>query len=385
VTRGARVLVVTNDFPPRVGGIETFVRALCAALDPAGVVVYASTARGCAAADATLPFPVIRDPTSVLLPTRAVARRVGAVLRERQCDTVVFGASAPLGLLADRLRDAGAVRTVALTHGHEAWWATMPGVRRLLRRIGETNDVLTYVSDECRRQIVRALTPKAARRMRRLSPGVELDRFRPGLDGSPWRRAWGIEPGQPVVLSASRLVRRKGHDVLLEAWATVASSRPDAVLVIAGDGPMRRPLERRRSRLATAASVRIVPGVPWDAMPSVYAAADVFALPCRTRRGGLEPEALGIVFLEAAASGLPIVVGRSGGAPETVVDGRTGLVVDPRNPQDVAAALTRLIGDVDAARAMGSRGRQFVAAEYTSQLMGDRFREILDARAHPVA
>jgi phosphatidyl-myo-inositol dimannoside synthase len=385
VTADPRVLVVTNDFPPRVGGIETFVRVLCAALDPAGLVVYASAARGCVAADATLPFPVIRDPTSVLLPTRAVARRVRAVLREHECDTVVFGASAPLGLLADRLRDAGAVRTVALTHGHEAWWATMPGVRRLLRRIGETNDVLTYVSDECRRQIVRALTPKAARRMRRLSPGVELDRFRPGLDGSPWRRAWGIEPGQPVVLSASRLVRRKGHDVLLEAWATVASSRPDAVLVIAGDGPMRRPLERRRSRLATAASVRIVPGVPWDAMPSVYAAADVFALPCRTRRGGLEPEALGIVFLEAAASGLPIVVGRSGGAPETVVDGRTGLVVDPRDPQDVAAALTRLIGDVDAARAMGSRGRQFVAAEYTSQLMGDRFREILDARAHPVA
>jgi phosphatidylinositol alpha-1,6-mannosyltransferase len=385
VTSGPRVLVVTNDFPPRLGGIETFVRSLCASLDPADLVVYASTAHGCAAADANLPFPVVRDPTPVLLPTPAVGRRVRAVLGEHECDTVVFGASAPLGLLADRLRDAGAVRTVALTHGHEAWWATMPGARRLLRRIGETNDVLTYVSEYSRRRIARALTPDAARRMRPLSPGVDLGRFRPGLDGLRWRRAWGIEPGQPVVLSASRLVRRKGHDVLLEAWAMVAARCRGAVLVIAGDGPMRRSLERRRSRLGIADSVRVVPGIAWQAMPSVYAAADVFVLPCRTRRGGLEPEALGIVFLEAAASGLPIVVGRSGGAPETVVDSRTGLLVDPRDCGDVAAALVRLVGDVGEARAMGSRGRQFVADEYGSQLMDYRFREILEVRERPVA
>jgi phosphatidyl-myo-inositol dimannoside synthase len=372
-----RALVVTNDFPPRIGGIESFVWSLCNALDPADVVVYASTSPNSAPVDAGAPFTVLRDPSTTLLPTRAVARRAQRVLRQQGCDTVVFGASAPLGLLARPLREAGAARTIALTHGHEAWWARTPGTRSLMRRIGESNDVLTYVSGYSRDQVARALTPAAARRMRRLSPGVDLDRFRPGCDGSRWRRQWGIGPDQPVVLSAARLVRRKGHDVLLNAWRAVSKSCPDAVLVVAGDGPMRGSLDRRRRRLGLAGSVLIVPGAPWDEMPSRYAAADVFALPCRTRLGGLEPEALGIAFLEAAACGLPTVVGRSGGAPETVLDGETGTVVDPHDAGDLAAALTGLLGDAAAARAMGARGRRLVAERYGSTLMADRFGDLL--------
>jgi phosphatidylinositol alpha-1,6-mannosyltransferase len=378
-----RALVVTNDFPPRIGGIESFVWSLCDALDPADVVVYTSATPNSVSADARSPFTVLRDPSTTLLPTRGVAGRVQRALRERGCDTVVFGASAPLGLLARPLRDAGAVRTIALTHGHETWWARTPGTRSLLRRIGERNDVLTYVSEYCRAQIEQALTPAAAARMQRLSPGVDLQRFQPGLDGSRWRRQWGIGPDQPVVLAAARLIRRKGHDVLLDAWRTVSGNCPNAVLVIAGDGPMHASLDRRRRRLGVDGSVHIVPGAPWDEMPARYAAADVFALPCRTRRAGREPEALGIAFLEAAACGLPVVVGRSGGAPETVVDGSTGHVVDPHDQGGLAAALTRLLVDADAARAMGARGRRFVTERYGSTLMADRFRQLLrgDLRA----
>jgi phosphatidyl-myo-inositol dimannoside synthase len=374
-----RVLVVTNDFPPRIGGIENFVWSLCSALDPAQVVVYTSSTRGSGDVDRAAPFTVIRDRASTLLPSRAVAGRVSQALRTHGCEVVVFGASAPLGLLAAPLRDAGARRTVALTHGHEAWWARTPGARRLLHRIGEDNDVLTYVSEHSRSQVARALTPNVHRRMLRLSPGVDVDCFRPGLDGSSWRRAWGVEPGQPLVLSASRLVRRKGQDVLLEAWRTVARTCPDAVLVIAGDGPMRASLERRRIRLGVAGSVRIVPGAPWQEMPARYAAADVFALPCRTRLGGLEPEALGIAFLEAAACGLPLVVGRSGGAPETVLDGVSGSVVDPRDPGDVAAALTGLLRHAESARGMGARGREHVTRTFGRQLMAGRLGELLAA------
>jgi phosphatidylinositol alpha-1,6-mannosyltransferase len=380
-----RTLVVTNDFPPRVGGIESFVWSLCASLDPASVVVYASSTPDSEPVDASLPFPVVRDRSSTLLPTPAVARRASEAVRRYGCDTVVFGASAPLGLLAASLRRAGAARTVALTHGHEAWWARTPGARRLLRRIGDANDVLTYVSEYSRTEVELAVSPAAAARMRRLSPGVDVGRFRPGLDGGRWRREWGIGSEQPVVLSAARLVRRKGHDVLLRAWVAVSRDFPDAVLVIAGDGPARARLERRRRRLGLDESVRVVPGVPWEQMPSRYAAADVFALPCRTRLRGLEPEALGIAFLEAAACGLPLVVGRSGGAPETVVDGSTGLVVDPRDPDDVAAAVVRLLADPSEAQAMGARGRGYVSGEFGADVMSRRLCAALAGSELPAA
>jgi phosphatidylinositol alpha-1,6-mannosyltransferase len=373
-----RVLVVTNDFPPRRGGIETFVWSLCAALDPDAVVVHASSTSESHALDASAPFRIVRDPASTLLPTPAVARRVADTLRAHRCEVVVFGASAPLGLLAGPLRRAGASATIALTHGHEVWWARTPVARALLRRIGDANDVLTYVSDYSRDRIAGALSPAAAGRMRAMPPGVDLAVFRPHLDGSAIRRAWRVDPDQPVVLSLSRLVRRKGHDVLLAGWASVAVRHPRAVLVIAGDGPMRTRLERQRRRLALDDSVRIVAGASWAEMPGRYAAADVFALPCRTRRWGMEPEALGIVLLEAAACGLPVVVGRSGGAPEAVADGDTGVVVDPRDPEAVAGALSDLLADPAMARAMGARGRCHVSHAFSQQALGERFRTLIE-------
>ena len=175
-----RTLVVTNDFPTRRGGIETFVLSLCQQLPADEVVVYTAAMSGGTSYDARLAFPVLRDPTSMLLPTPRVGARVERVLRETGCDRVLFGASAPLGLLAGRLRAAGAERVVALTHGHEVWWARAPGARQVLHRIGDGCDLLTYVSAWCRDRIVPALSPDAAARMQRLSPGVDPQRFRPG-------------------------------------------------------------------------------------------------------------------------------------------------------------------------------------------------------------
>lgn len=373
-----RVLVITNDFPPRRGGIESFVLSLCAALPPDRVVVYTAQMTGSATVDRSLAYPVVRDHTRMLLPTPRVARAVQAVAVAHGCDRVLFGAAAPLGRLAAGLRGVGVRRIVGLTHGHEVWWSQVPGARTALRRIAAGVDVLTYVSEFCREQIGSGLPPAAAKAMTRLSPGVDVDVFRPGLDGDAMRRRLDIGAAQPVVLAASRLVARKGHNVLLRAWPLVRAAHPDAVLLIVGDGPARRRLQHRAARPELAASVRFLLDTPFRDMPSVYAAANVFAIPCRTRLGGLEPEALGIVFLEAAACGLPLVVGRSGGAPETVVPGETGHVVDPRSPAAVAAAVNDLLADPIGSAAMGARGRAFVKQHYSAAAAGARVRDLLD-------
>lgn len=373
----SKVLVVTNDFPPRRGGIESFVLSLCASLPAEDVVVYTARMTDSQIVDEPLRYPVVRDSSRVLLPTPRVARSAQRVAVRHGCDRVLFGASAPLGLLAPALRAVGVRRMVGLTHGHEVWWSSVAGTRALLRRIAAEVDVLTYVSEFCRTEIVRALPPGDARKLTRLSPGIDPERFRPGLDGRALRSRLGIGEDSQVVLAASRLVARKGHDVLLAAWPTVLAAHPDAVLVVVGDGPARGRLQRAAARPALAGSVRFLLDAPYSDMPLVYAAADVFAVPCRTRLRGLEPEALGIVFLEAASCGLPVVLGASGGAPETIVAGETGYVVDPRSPGDVAAALCSLLADPGRRSAMGSRGRAFVQQRYSASAAGSTLRELL--------
>ncbi len=312
----SRVLFVTNDFPTRRGGIETFVMSLCERIDPDEVVVYTSSMPGDRELDATLPFPVYRDPSSMLLPTPAVGRRVVEVMRRHECDRVVFGASAPLGLLGRRLRRAGAKRIVALTHGHEVWWARVPVTKQLLRRIGDSVDVMTYVSQWCRDRIAPALSDEAAARMVQLSPGVDAERFYPGCGGAEIRKRLDIPADAPVVVCTARMVKRKGQDTLVKAWPEVLRAFPDARLLLVGDGPNRGRVERLTRRMAVAESVVFAGRVPFEELPSFTEAGDVFAMPCRTRLFGLEVEAFGIVFLEAAACGLPVITGDSGGAPE---------------------------------------------------------------------
>lgn len=361
----SRTLVVTNDFPTRHGGIESFVYALCDRLPPDEVVVYTASMPDDHGFDAQLPFPVVRDPSTTLLPTPAVARRTAAVMRAEGCDSVLFGAAAPLGLLADRLRDAGAARLVGLTHGHETWWARVPGARQALRRIGETCDVLTYVSEFCRRRIMPALTADAAERMVRLAPGVDTTVFQSGVGGAQIRERLGLDPSRPVLLSVSRFVPRKGQDALIKAMPHILGAVPDAVLLLVGDGPNRKRLQSLTHEHRVDNQVIFAGAVPWSEAPSWFDAANVFAMPCRTRQGGLEPEALGIVFLESQACGRPVLVGDSGGAPETVIHGETGYVVDPFNPPAIASRAIELLADPDHAKDLGRKGRAWVAREWS--------------------
>jgi phosphatidylinositol alpha-1,6-mannosyltransferase len=316
-----RTLVVTNDFPPRRGGIEVYVRQFCDELDPEDVVVHTASMPGDAEYDARLPFPVVRDPAGTLLPTPAAGRRIEATLRRHGCDRVVFGASAPLGLLAPRLRGAGARHVTVMTHGHEVWWSSVPVFRGLMRRIGDAADVITYVSDHCRARIEPALSPAAGGRMVKRTPTVDRSRFHPGCGGAEVRRRLGIADEAPVVVCVARFVRRKGQDTLVRIWPEVRSRFPDAVLLLVGDGPDRARIKRMVRRRGLGGSVVLTGSVPWEAVPAHLDAGDVFAMPVRSRFFGLQVEAFGIVYLEAAASGLAVVGPPCGGASEARAEG----------------------------------------------------------------
>ncbi|MFF4208266.1 glycosyltransferase family 4 protein [Streptomyces sp. NPDC001796] len=378
-----KTLIVTNDFPPRPGGIQAFLHNMALRLDPDRLVVYASTwkrgregAEATAAFDAEQPFTVVRDRTTMLLPTPAATRRAVGLLREHGCTSVWFGAAAPLGLMAPALRRAGARRLVATTHGHEAGWAQLPAARTLLRRIGESTDTITYLGEYTRSRIATALTPQAAGRMVQLPPGVDEKTFHPGSGGDEVRARLGLTD-RPVVVCVSRLVPRKGQDTLIRALPHILAKEPETVLLIVGGGPYERDLRRLAQDTGVADAVLFTGAVPWSQLPAHYGAGDVFAMPCRTRRGGLDVEGLGIVYLEASATGLPVVAGDSGGAPDAVLDGETGWVVRGGSEEETADRITTLLGDPELRRRMGERGRRWVEERWRWDLLAERLRELL--------
>lgn len=374
----SRTLVVTNDFPPRPGGIQTFVDELLRRLPDGEVVVLASSWRGSAEHDADYPHPVVRYPRRLMLPTPDVSRLARGLLAEHGCTRVLFGAAAPLGLLAGPLRAAGAQRLVGLTHGHEAGWAGLPGSRQLLRRSAAGLDVLTYLTEYTRERIAAAVGPRQAASMRQLTPGVATDRFTPSVDGSGVRRRWGLGD-DPVVVCVSRLMPRKGQDTLVGVLPALRQAVPGTRLLLVGGGPERDRLARLAAALGVADAVVLTGSVPPADLPALYAAGDVFAMPCRTRLRGLDVEGLGIVFLEASASGLPVVAGRSGGAPDAVEDQVSGLVVDGSDAEAVRRALVGLLGDPPRAAAMGEAGVRW-AGQWTWQRSAQRLTALLDGQ-----
>lgn len=364
-------LVVTNDFPPRIGGIESFVDQVCTLLD-GEVVVYASGPPGAAATDAARPYPVVWD-GSLLLPTARVARRAAGLLRRHRATRVVFGAAAPLGLLAPALRAAGATQILGLTHGHEVWWAGLPGSRAVLRRIGDACDHLGVISDYTAGRIGSALSPAARDRMVRLPPPVDTALFSPA-------RSRG--DGRPRCVTVGRFVAQKGHDVLLRAWAQVCARVPAGSplpeLVLVGDGPRRRRLEGLVAASGLGGAVRFTGALGAAGVLDELRRAWVFALPVRTRLAGLNPEGLGLAALEAAACGLPVLVGDSGGAPETVRHGVSGYVVPSHDVGAWARRLTTVLADPDRAAAMGARGRDLVRQHYGAGRLRAALRHSLD-------
>lgn len=372
-----RTLLVTNDFPPRPGGIQSYLQAFASQLPPDELVVYAPRWRGDSHVkfDARQPFEVVRHPTTLMLPTPAVARRATRLMSDRACENVWFGAAAPLALLAPVLRRAGARRVLASTHGHEVGWSMVPAGRQALRRIGDHTDAVTYVSRYTRGRFASAFGPGAG--LEHLPSGVDTEVFRPDPAARAELRARYGLGDRPTVLCLSRLVPRKGQDMLIRALPEVRRRIDGAVLVIVGGGPYQDRLRDLVRAVGVDDHVVITGGVPAAELPAHHTIADVFAMPCRTRGAGLDVEGLGIVYLEASATGVPVVAGRSGGAPETVRAGETGVVVDGTSVAAVAGAVADVLADRDRAAAMGTAGRAWVGAEWRWDVLGAKLRRLL--------
>lgn len=377
----SRILLVTNDFPPRRGGIQSYLQALVDHLVAAGqhtLSVYAPKWKGCEDFDVrarAAGYEVVRHPTTLMLPEPTVSTRMRRLIERHRVDTVWFGAAAPLALMAPLARDAGAARVIASTHGHEVGWSMLPLARTALRRIGSGTDVITYVSDYTRRRFASAFGPQAA--LEHLPPGVDTDRFAPDEVARAELRARYRLGNRPVVVCVSRLVPRKGQDMLIRALPAIRQRVPGAALVIVGGGPHRTALLRLAHRFGVADHVVFTGGVPGEELPAHHAMADVFAMPCRTRGAGLDVEGLGIVYLEASASGVPVVAGRSGGAPETVLDGETGAVVDGWDVGAIAATIGDLLADPDRAAQMGAAGRRWVVDNWQWHTQAEKLSALL--------
>lgn len=373
-----RVLLVTNDFPPRPGGIQSYLEAFVGELVRSGsheLTVYAPRWKGSADYDVRAGYRIVRHPTTLMLPEPTVAARMARLIKEHRIETVWFGAAAPLALLGPLARRAGARRIVASTHGHEVGWSMLPVARSALRRIGNDADVITFVSRYTRGRFASAFGPAAA--LEHLPPGVDTERFVPDPVGRAQLRGRYRLNERPVVVCLSRLVPRKGQDMLIRALPAIRRRVRDTALAIVGGGPYRESLQRLADHHGVAEHVVFTGGVPAAELAAHHAMADVFAMPCRTRGAGLDVEGLGIVYLEASACGVPVVAGESGGAPETVLDGRTGTVVDGTKVEAVASAVGDLLADPGRAAAMGVAGRHWAVDNWQWRDKGARLAEIL--------
>ncbi len=367
-----RVLVVTNDFPPRVGGVQQYVWSLVQNLSPERVAVVAPNWPGWREHDAAHPFSVHRWPSTFMWPTGELLRRIVSTAKEHHSEVVLFGHGFPLALLGPALADRG-IPYVVLTHGAEVWLGRIPGVsaamRRALARAREVTAISRYTAGRLR-QLVPPEVPLSV-----VPPGLDERRFSPDVDGTAVTARHGLE-GTKVVLCASRLVPRKGQDVLISGMELVRELVSDAALLLVGEGPYRSRLEDL-ARAGPPGGVIFAGQVPDPDLPSYYEASDVFAMPCRSRWGGLEVEGFGIVFLEAAAAGKSVVAGRSGGAEEAVVDQETGLLVEGREPKAVALAIASLLRAPEVASRMGQAGRLRVEHGFTWKHQTKRLVDIL--------
>ena len=367
------VCIVTNDFPPRIGGINDYVHQLARRLPTGRVTIFTSSYRGAAEFDRGFMHEVIRLPTEMMLPTPGVRRELHGVLRARRPDLVLFGALWPLGHMGPAIHRKLAIRYGGFSHGLELTGALVPGV---LSHIGRPASLLTAVSDWARRKLEPAFGWDG--RMPLLPSGIDTGHFHPEVSDHAVRARYGLGD-DPVVCCVSRLVARKGQDLLIRAWPQVVSAVPRARLLIVGGGPYDARLRAMAAASPVSARITLTGAVSYAELPAHFRAGDVFAMPCRARWFGLDIEALGAVFLQGAAVGRAVVAGDSGGAPEAVRVGETGLVVDPTSPPALAAALIELLADETRRERMGAAGATWVHREWTWDAMTARLQGLMDA------
>ena len=375
-----KTLFITNDFGPRAGGIESFIIGLIERLPHGSTTVYTSAQGDTYKYDAAwlekYGVRVIRDRAKILLPTPRITGEIVQLIKSEAIETVAFGAAAPLALMASRLRGAGVARVIALTHGHEVWWSKVFPFTLAMRRIGSSVDVLTYLGEFTRTAIAGALSPKSADAMVKIAPGIDTEHFAP-LDSSSLRDSLGLGE-KKVIVSVGRLVHRKGQDRLIESMRAIVQEVPTAHLLLIGEGPYREHLQALVRKYALDDHISFIGRIQYADLPQYICIGEIFAMPSRSRFFGLEVEGLGIVYLEASACGLPVIAGASGGAPDAVIDGTTGVVVDGLDSAAIAVAAINLLNNPTQARLMGQAGRRWIVEKWSWQIWADAFKKLIN-------
>ena len=296
-------------------------------------------------------------------------------MRERSIKTVAFGAAAPLAWMATSLRRAGAIRIVALTHGHEVWWSKVFPFNLIIRRIGSSTDSLTYLGEFTRAAISKAVGARASSRMQKIAPGIDVEHFAP-VDAEALRKSLGLED-KKIIVSVGRLVHRKGQDYLIQAMPEILKREPLAHLVLVGQGPYLEHLAKLVAQYKLEENISFIGRIQYAELPLYICLGQVFVMPSRSRFWGLEVEGLGIVYLEASACGLPVIAGNSGGAPDAVLEGVTGFVVDGTNCEEIANRTVELLSNRELCKKMGMAGREWIVMEWRWQIWAKKFQDLL--------
>ena len=375
-----KILLVTNDFGPRTGGIETFVIGLLERITGHEVIVFTSNQGETSAYDQDwldkFGVQVLRDKSKVLLPSWRVTHKVKRIIVECNIDVVIFGAAAPLAFMSKSLRKIGVKKIIALTHGHEVWWAKIFPFNFAIKRIGANVNHLTYLGEFTRKAISKTLSAKSRKRLVRIAPGIDTAHFIPRADGFEKRVELGLQ-GKKIIISVGRLVHRKGQDKLIEAMPTILRKIPNAHLLIVGQGPYKNHLDKLVKKFSLEESVTFVGRILYDKLPTYLSAADLFAMPSRSRFFGLEVEGLGIVYLEASSCGIPVVAGNSGGAPDAVLEGVTGFCVDGTDVNQIASAVIDVCSNAERASHMGAAGRNWIVDQWRWDIWSKEFNSLL--------
>ena len=371
-------MLVTNDLGPRAGGIETFILGLVEGLPKNSLVIYTSMQKGSAPFDAQLlekfGATVIRDRAKMLLPTPRINRKAASILKQYQIKNVWFGAAAPLALMAKQLRKAGASNIVALSHGHELWWAKIPVLKQLLQKIIRDVDSVGYLGDYTKSEIIKVTSE--VNKLVQISPGIDTNYFSPKTPNPKLLAKYQLE-GRRVIVCVARLVHRKGQDQLIKAMPDILKKYPDAILLIVGQGPIEQMLRNSARQLGITHKVIFTGRVAHSELTDYICLGEIFAMPVRSRFSGFEVEGLGIVYLEASACGLPVVVGDSGGAKDAVIDQVTGLLVDGTNVDQISKVICELLADPIRGKAMGEAGRGWVISNWQLATWSEKFNKLL--------
>ena len=374
-----KILCITNDFGPRAGGIETFVMGLIERAPKGSIIVYTSSQGDTTAYDKEwlrdFGVEVIRDSSKILLPSPWVVRRVKKVIARDSIKQVFFGAAAPLGVMARGIRKKGVVNIVALTHGHEVWWAKLWPFSSAISFIGRNVDHLTYLGEFTKNEISKALSPKDKSKLIKIAPGIDTDHFAPDPSSAQLRKVLGLAD-KKVIVSVGRLVHRKGQDFLIQSMPEVLAKHPTAHILMVGEGPYRKELTKMVSELNLIDAVTFIGRIQYKELPRYICAGDIFVMPSRSRLAGLEVEGLGIVYLEASSCALPVIAGRSGGAPDAVDEGVTGYSVDGTSALEVSKAIIKLFDDPVKAKEMGQAGRSWIIDKWRWEIWSKEFNSL---------